>query len=69
MAETNETITAAMPAFIAKAIDIKNKHLRRYSVNLIDNLELFQSTYFIEYNLRSIALIVRFPKQVCAIGK
>ena len=47
---TNEAIAVIMPMFVAKVTDIKNKHLWRYVVNLIDNLEPLQSTYFRKQN-------------------
>lgn len=66
---TNKAITAVMLKYMAKAINNKNKHLRRHAVNLIDNLELLQSFYFREYNLMSIAPVVRFLDQACTISK
>lgn len=69
MATTNEAIPAAMPAFIAKATDIENENLRRHTINLMNDLELLQSTYLRKHNLTSIAPIVRFPEQAYAMGK
>ncbi len=66
---TNEAITATMPEFVAKATDNKNKHLRHHALCLIDNLKLLQSLYLMEHNLMSIAPVVRFPEQACAIGE
>ena len=68
-AATNKTIAAAIPAFIAKATDIENEHLRRHAINLMDDLELLQSTYLKKHNLTSIAPIVRFLEQARAIGE
>ena len=68
-AATDEAIGAAMLAFVAKATDIENKHLRRHSVNLMDSLELQQSLYLRKHNLTSIALIVRSPEQTRAMGE
>lgn len=68
-AATNKAIAAAMPVFVAKAMDIKNEHLRRHAVNLMNDLEPLQSTYLRKHNLTSIALIVRSPDQACAMGK
>ena len=61
-AATNEAIAATMLAFVAKITDIENKHLRRHSINLIDNLEPLQSTYLRKHNLMSIASIVKSPE-------
>ena len=69
MAATDEAIAAAMSAFVAKATDIENEHLRRHAVNLMDNLEPLQSTYLREHNLTSIAPIVRSLEQTCAMGE
>lgn len=69
MAITNKAITAVMLKYVAKAINNKNKHLRRHAVNLINNLEPLQSFYFREYNLMSIAPVVRFLDQACTISK
>ena len=59
---TDKVIAAAMSVFVAKVTDIKNEHLRRYTVNLMDDLKLLQSTYFRKHNLTSIASIVRSLK-------
>lgn len=66
-AATDEAIAAGMPAYVAEATDIENKHLRRHIVNLMEDLEPLQSTYLRENNLTSIASIMRSPKQVCAM--
>lgn len=66
---TDETIAAAMPAFVAKATDTENEHLRRHAVNLMDDLEPLQSTYLREHNLTSIAPVVRSPEQARAMGE
>lgn len=68
-AAINKAIASEMPVFVPKAIDIENKHLRRHVVNLMDDLEPLKSTYLKEHNLISIALIMRFSEQVCAIGE
>lgn len=68
-AATDEAIAAAMPKFVIKITDNENKYLRCYTVCLIDNLELLQSSYLKEYNLTSIAPIVKFPEQTCIIGE
>lgn len=68
-AATNKEIAAVMLAFLAKATDIKNKHLQRHDINLMDNLQPLQSTYLREHNLTLIALIVRFLEQSCAMGE
>lgn len=69
IAATDEAIAAAMPVFVAKATNIENEHLQRHVVNLMDNLEPLQSRYLREYNLTSVAPIVRSPEQACAIGE
>lgn len=69
MTATDEAIATTMPAFVAKATDIENEHLRRYAVNLMDDLEPLQSTYLKEHNLTSITPIVRSPELACAIGE
>ncbi len=60
MAATNKVIATTRLEFIVKATNNKNKHLRRYAVYLIDNLELLQSSYLTEHNLTLIASVVRF---------
>ena len=66
---TNEVIAAVMPKFVVKITDNKNQHLRHHTVYLIDNLEPLQFLYLKKYNLTSIASIVRFPEQACAMGE
>lgn len=58
---TNKAIIVVMPAFVAKVMDIKNKHLRHHIINLIDNLELLRSMYPKKHNLTLITPNVRFP--------
>lgn len=65
---TDKVIIAAMPKFIVKVTDNENKHLWRYAVNLIDNLELLQSLYLKEHNLTSIAPVLKSLKQARAIS-
>lgn len=69
MTATDEAIATTMPVFVAKATDIENEYLRRYAVNLMDDLEPLQSTYLKEHNLTSITTIVRSPELACAIGE
>lgn len=68
-AAIKEAITSAIPAFIIKATDIENNHLRHHAINLIGNIEPLQSTYFRKHNLRSIAPIVKFLEQTCAMDE
>ena len=49
-AATNKAIAAAMPEFVAKTIDNEKDSLRHHAVNLIDNLELLQSSYLRKLN-------------------
>lgn len=65
----NKAIATTMSEFVVKATDNKNKHLWYYVVCLIEDLELLQSLYLTEYNLMSIALIVRSSEQVCLMSK
>ena len=68
-AATNEAITTAMPEFVVKATDNKNEQLQGHIIYLIDDLESLQSSYLREYNLISIAPVVRFPEQARAMGE
>lgn len=42
---TNEVIAITISEFVVKAIDNENKHLRRYIICLMDNLEPLQFSY------------------------
>ena len=68
-AAINETFAIAILEFVAKAIDNENKHLWRYVVCLMDDLEPLQSLYLRKHNLTLIALVVRSPEQACAMGE
>lgn len=68
-AATNKAINVVVSEFVAKVTNNENKHLRRHTVWLINNLELTQSLYLTEYNLTSIAPVVRFLEQTCTIGE
>lgn len=65
----DKTITVTMSEFMSKATDHENKYLQYYIVYLIDDLELLQSSYLTEYNLKLIAPIVRSSKQARTIDK
>lgn len=68
-AATDEAIAATMEAFVEKATDNENEHLRRHAVNLMDDLEPLQSSYLREHNLTSIAPVVRSPEEARAMGE
>lgn len=58
IAAINEAIATIMPVFVAKEMNIENKHLRQYIVNLIR-----------EHSLTSIALVIQYPQQAHAIDE
>lgn len=56
----NKAIAAIMSEFITKTTYNENKHLQRHAVYLMVNLELLLFFYLREYNLISIAPVMRF---------
>ncbi len=60
---TNEAIATTMSEFVAKATENESEHLWGHAMCLMDDLEPLQSSYLMEYNLTSIAPVVRSPEQ------
>lgn len=69
IAATNKIIVTAIPKYMAKAMNNEKEFLWHHAINLIANLESLQSLYLREHNLISIAPVVRFSEQVCAIDE
>ena len=66
---TNKAIAIAMLEFVAKVTDNKKELLWYHAINQIDDLEPLQSLYLKKYNLNSIASVVKFLKQACAMDE
>lgn len=69
IAVTNKAIATVILELVVKVTKNENKHLQHHAICLIDDLELLQFLYLMEYNMTSIAPVIRSLKQTHTISE